>query len=29
MSVCMHVSVGIYEVEAEDRKRGRHPMGSL
>ena len=29
MNVCMRMSVGMYEVEAEDRKRGRYPMGSL
>ena len=26
---CMHMNVGMYEVETEDRKRGRYPMGSL
>lgn len=29
MNVFMRMNVGMYEVETEDRKRGRYPMGSL
>ena len=27
--VCMHMNLGMYEVETEHRKRGRYPMSSL